>query len=172
MIHRCEIRGFHGNQDFKSEASGMGSDVVGYHRFGGPCCIHLQVMTPCSDEVGHHRFEGPCCLHLQVVKPCSHMTGPTFRKTLLSSPWIWRQQGSPKRWYLPQHYTAPQLRRRRLEYIEICLRTGCWRKHLDLRRQKWSKSGEDFIMRSFITCKFHQIFPGSSIQGEWDWRDM
>jgi hypothetical protein len=44
---------------------------VGYHRFGGPCCLHLPgevsgawikiqvvifwVMTPCSDVVGHHR---------------------------------------------------------------------------------------------------------------------
>jgi len=25
------------------------------------------VLTPCSDLVGHERFGGPCCLHLQVV---------------------------------------------------------------------------------------------------------
>jgi len=53
------------------------SDVVGYRRFGGPCCLRLQgeldgawteiqvvfwVMTPCRDVVGHRRFGGPCCL--------------------------------------------------------------------------------------------------------------
>jgi hypothetical protein len=25
----------------------------------------LWVVTPCSDVVGYQRFEGPCCLHLQ-----------------------------------------------------------------------------------------------------------
>jgi hypothetical protein len=33
-------------------------DVVGYHRFGGLCCLHLQVVTPYSDVVGYQRFGG------------------------------------------------------------------------------------------------------------------
>jgi hypothetical protein len=56
------------------------SVVVGYQRFGGPCCLHLQgdvieawieiyvkifwVMTPYSYVVGYQSFGGPCCLHL------------------------------------------------------------------------------------------------------------
>jgi len=40
--------------------------VVGYQRFGGPCCLHLQVVTTCNVVVGHQRFGGPYCLHLQV----------------------------------------------------------------------------------------------------------
>jgi hypothetical protein len=59
------------------------SDVVGYHRFGGPCCLHLQgevsgawieiqvvvfwVMTLCSNVLGYQRFGGPCTLHLQGI---------------------------------------------------------------------------------------------------------
>jgi len=38
------------------------SVVVGYHRFRGPCCLHLWVMTLCSDVVGYQRFGDPCCL--------------------------------------------------------------------------------------------------------------
>jgi len=49
--------------------------VIGFHRFGGLCCVHLQgevngawieiqvavflVMTPCSDAVVYQRFGGP-----------------------------------------------------------------------------------------------------------------
>jgi hypothetical protein len=40
-------------------------DFASSCRFGGPCCLHLQVVTPCSVVVGYQRFEGPCCLHLQ-----------------------------------------------------------------------------------------------------------
>jgi hypothetical protein len=47
------------------------SVVVGYQRFGGPCCLHLHwVVTSCSVVVGYQRFGGPCCLHLHwVVTP-------------------------------------------------------------------------------------------------------
>jgi len=71
--------------------------MVGYQRFGGPCCLHLQgekktqvqvevlwVVMPYSVVVRYQRFAGPCCLHLQgdkktqiqvealwVVMPCS-----------------------------------------------------------------------------------------------------
>jgi hypothetical protein len=52
------------------------SVVVGYRRFGGPCCLHLQVfqvevfwvVTPCSVVVGYRRFGGLCCLQLQVFQ--------------------------------------------------------------------------------------------------------
>jgi hypothetical protein len=30
------------------------------------------------------------------------------------------------------------------------------------RGRKWREAGEDFIMRSFITCTLHQILLGSS----------
>jgi len=33
---------------------------VGYRRFGGPCCLHLQV-TPYNVTVGYHCFWRPCC---------------------------------------------------------------------------------------------------------------
>jgi hypothetical protein len=51
------------------------SVVVGYQRFGGSCCLHLQDVTPCSNVVGYQRFGGPCCLLLQVVTPCSYVVG-------------------------------------------------------------------------------------------------
>jgi hypothetical protein len=51
------------------------SGVVGYQRFGEPCCLHLQVVTPFNDVVGYQRFGGPCCLHLQVVTPFNDMIG-------------------------------------------------------------------------------------------------
>jgi hypothetical protein len=31
-------------------------------------------------------------------------------RNLMFPPWRWRQQGAPKRWHLPQHYTVPQPR--------------------------------------------------------------
>jgi hypothetical protein len=53
------------------------SVVVGYQRFGGPYCLHLQgdkllyfqvmafwVVTPCSVAVTYQRLRGLCCLHL------------------------------------------------------------------------------------------------------------
>jgi hypothetical protein len=50
-----------------------------------------------------------------------------------------------------------------------CLRTGCWGEHLDLRGRKWwQEAREDCIMRSFITCSFHQLLLGWSSQGGWD----
>jgi hypothetical protein len=46
------------------------SVMVGYNRFGGPCCIYLQVevfwiVTPCSVVVEYQSFGGPYCFHLQ-----------------------------------------------------------------------------------------------------------
>jgi hypothetical protein len=38
-----------------------------------------------------------------------------------------------------------------------CLRTGCWRKYLDLREMKWQEVGKNCIMRSFITCTLLQV---------------
>jgi len=34
----------------------------------------LWVLTPCSDVVGYHRFGGSCCVHLHVVILCSNVT--------------------------------------------------------------------------------------------------
>jgi hypothetical protein len=31
------------------------------------------------------------------------------------------------------------------------------REYLDLRGRKWQEDGEDYIMRSFITCTLYQI---------------
>jgi len=31
---------------------------------------------------------------------------------------------------------------------------------LDLRERKWQEAGEDFIMRSFITCTLHKVLSG------------
>jgi len=45
------------------------NDVVGYRRFGGPCCFHLQVVTTCSD-VGYQRFGRPWYLRLLALTPC------------------------------------------------------------------------------------------------------
>jgi hypothetical protein len=33
-----------------------------------------------------------------------------------------------------------------------CLRTGCWGEYFDGRQMKWQEVGENYIMRSFITC--------------------
>jgi hypothetical protein len=51
------------------------TDVVGYRRFGGPCCLHTLNITPCSDVIGHRRFGGPCCLHTLNIIPCSDVVG-------------------------------------------------------------------------------------------------
>jgi hypothetical protein len=56
------------------------SVVVGYKRFGGPCCFHLQVVVPCRIAVGLQRFGWPCCLLLHggalltVVMPISFLS--------------------------------------------------------------------------------------------------
>jgi hypothetical protein len=51
------------------------NDVVRYQRFGGPYCLHLHVVMQCSDVVEHQRFGAPCCLHLQVMIQCSIVVG-------------------------------------------------------------------------------------------------
>jgi hypothetical protein len=51
-------------------------DVVGYQSFGGPCCLHLQDLTPCNvEKIGYQRFGGLYCLLLQVVTLCSDEVG-------------------------------------------------------------------------------------------------
>jgi hypothetical protein len=63
------------------------SVVVGYRRFGGSCCLHLQVVTLYNVVVGYQRFRGPCRLHLQVVDImylCGRIT--TFRRNILPTP--------------------------------------------------------------------------------------
>jgi hypothetical protein len=62
------------------------SDVVGYRRFGGPYCLHLQgefsgawveiqvkflcVMTLCSDVVGYPSFEDLAAVTTQKTTTC------------------------------------------------------------------------------------------------------
>jgi hypothetical protein len=41
--------------------------MAGHQCFGGPCCLHIQVVTSCCDEVGYQCFGGPCCLHLHIT---------------------------------------------------------------------------------------------------------
>jgi hypothetical protein len=39
-------------------------------------------------------------------------------------------------------------------------------------KRKWRETGEDFIMRSFITCTLHEMLLWQSNQGVWDGRSM
>jgi hypothetical protein len=41
------------------------------------------VVTPCNDVVGYQRFEGPCCLHLQTWKPSETFTALIFQVRVL-----------------------------------------------------------------------------------------
>jgi len=49
----------------------------------------FSVVTPCTDVVGYRRFGGPCCLHLQGESGNStlphHYTASQFRRWLESS---------------------------------------------------------------------------------------
>jgi hypothetical protein len=40
---------------------------------------------------------------------------------------------------------------------------------LDLRGKKWREVGEDYIMRSFITCTLQQVLLGLSNHGGMRW---
>jgi hypothetical protein len=77
--------------------------VVGYQRFGGPYCLHLQgevkmmaewssetfkvvfwVVMPCSAMVGYQRFRGPYCLHLEgEVKMKAEFHDVTTQQTII-----------------------------------------------------------------------------------------
>jgi hypothetical protein len=88
--------------------------------------------------VGYQRFRGPCCLHIQSeVKWRRSQFGPLKRwYPITKLHWRWRQHGPLKRRYptttlhwsggsmdlwnvgiLPQYYTAWQARRLRLETV-------------------------------------------------------
>jgi hypothetical protein len=54
------------------------SVVLGYRRFGGPCC--LQVVSPCNVVVGRQCFGRPCRLHLQGEDPTATLRGATTQK--------------------------------------------------------------------------------------------
>jgi hypothetical protein len=92
------------------------SDVIGYQHFGGPCCLHLQVVTSCSDVIGYQRFGGSRCLHLQVVTTCSDVIGYQH----FGGPRCLHLQGENggnkalrNSGILPHHYTVSQPRRPR-----------------------------------------------------------
>jgi hypothetical protein len=110
------------------------SVVVGYQRFGGPCCLQLQSKDSargflgcdamwCCDRIP--AFRGPCCLHLQGEDSSRGLLGcdavwccfriPKFQRFTLHSHLRWRQHGPLKCRYPTTHYTALQ---RRWNWIE------------------------------------------------------
>jgi hypothetical protein len=135
--------------------------------------VHSSVI-PCSD-VGYHRFGGPCCLLLQSevndarskaltssarywpARNLPFLTTPAYNYVhflvLFTSPWRRKQHSPPKRWY-PTSLNGVTTRRPRPEtkLISVC--------SLDLRedvRRRW---------RSII-CSRHHI-----LLWVWDGRIM
>jgi hypothetical protein len=46
---------------------------------------------------------------------------------------------------------------RRVQVMKLLiLGTECWGEYLDPREMKWQESGENYVMRSFITCTVRQ----------------
>jgi hypothetical protein len=82
--------------------------VVGYQRFGRPCCLHLHVcvfwvVTPSSVVVGYQRFRGPYCLHLNCSLPIEvSEDGGSMELCNVG--------------ILPQYYTASQPQKQDLEH--------------------------------------------------------
>jgi len=66
--------------------------------------VVLRDVLLCKVVIRYQRFGGPCCFHLH---------GEDF--VYCTSLWRWRQQGSPKRWCLLNHYTVSQASRPRLQ---------------------------------------------------------
>jgi hypothetical protein len=48
------------------------------------------------------------------------------------------------------------------------LTEGVWGEYLDRREMKWQEVGENYIMRSFITCTLRQVQLEWSSHGGWD----
>jgi len=59
------------------------------------------VVMPCSVVVGYQRFGGPCCLRLKPEGSVDLRNVGILPQhyTAYTSPWRWRQYGPPKRWY-------------------------------------------------------------------------
>jgi len=72
------------------------SNVAKYQRFGGHCCLYLQVVIPRSHVVGYQCFGGPYCLQLHPEDG-----GNTFLRNI---------------GILTQQYTVSQTRRPRLGF--------------------------------------------------------
>lgn len=53
-----------------------------------------------------------------------------------------------------------------------CLRTGCWENIWNCERWSLQETGENRIMRNFISCTLRQILLKWRNQGEWDGRGM
>jgi len=72
-MSRCEIWGFQGGE-YLSYLECYGVVVVGYERFGGPCCFHLQAAWPSETLVNlsHHST-----LSQPEDAPCHGDKGPT-----------------------------------------------------------------------------------------------
>jgi hypothetical protein len=62
----------------------------------------LWVVTSCSVEVGYQRFGGPCCHHLQGEDPTTSLHGVITQKnwTWSSMNWLWQN------WKLHRQYTT------------------------------------------------------------------
>jgi hypothetical protein len=68
---------------------------------------------------------------------------------------------------LPVH-TTPEVRSCLCTVSWAIQFNRCWGEYLYLRVKKWWDTGEDYIMRSFITCTLHQVLLRWSYQGERD----
>jgi len=89
--------------------------VVGYRSFRSPCCHHLHwVVTLRNVVVGYQRFRGPGSSP-PLLPQVAQFANPHFSSTTpdlyifplsptVTSPWRWRHQDTPKRWY---SITAP-----------------------------------------------------------------
>jgi len=84
----------------------------------------LWVTTPCSILVGYRRFRGPCCLHLQGWNEDGGSmdlwnVGILPQHNTASQPSRSRSMDLWNVGILPQHYTASQLRKPRRENLQL-----------------------------------------------------
>jgi hypothetical protein len=94
LIRRC----------FKSRSWGVVtpcSGVVGYQSFGGPCSLHLQSEVKLRyHNTNTTRLHNPKTSTWQFCRRFEVFTAVKIQvKVFWPSPWRWRQNGSPKRWY-------------------------------------------------------------------------
>jgi hypothetical protein len=86
----------------------LSSDVVGYQRFGEPCCLHLQ-----GEDSNVFRNVGPVIWLQGFTTWRWRQHGPSKRWCPTSSlhgviTWRWMQHGPPKRWYPTTSLPIPE----------------------------------------------------------------